>query len=41
MTILAIIGIIIFASLSFLGYQVWKAPMGWEDSDGFHIGEQE
>ncbi len=42
MTPLIIGGIITALTLAALGlmvWTIWTAPMGWQDSDGFHLGE--
>ena len=28
------------ASLAVLGLLLWRAPRGWQDQDGFHLGEE-
>lgn len=28
------------ASLAILGLLLWRAPRGWQDQDGFHLGEE-
>ena len=35
LTVCALVG----AALAWLFWLAWKAPLGWEDSDGFHLGE--
>lgn len=27
-------------SLAILGLLVWRAPRGWQDENGFHLGEE-
>jgi hypothetical protein len=27
-------------SLAILAFLLWRAPRGWQDEDGFHLGEQ-
>ena len=29
----------VLATLGLLFWLAWKAPLGWEDSEGFHLGE--
>lgn len=29
------------ATITFLAWHIWKAPRGYEDKDGFHLGDEE
>ena len=40
MKLLIILGIIVVIGLGFLFWELKKAPMGYEDKDGFHEGEE-
>ena len=36
------LGFVIFLAISTLVFSIlaWRAPVGWEDREGFHYGEQ-
>lgn len=38
-TVFIIIVAVIAASAAFVGWHLWRAPYGYEDDRGFHLGD--